>query len=604
MALSEKELAQYLRDSVSFDFSQRTVSSYEQIRRLNEEFYALEDPFAFTSLLTDVIGYDSQLIDIFNDLRTADRGFRYFANIGNREKPNAAVTFFLSDSRFEARKQELAKVYYAINTWLCFFGSEELKTEWTYCPICAAHVMSGVCSSCKTEQERFLPIMVELQTLLETEKSGTEAVLPPYYANISGKAQFSSYRARIDAIRKRREQKKRLDEERKKQAVIAPAIQELKNLEQKVLTEATRTEPTFDGILTALDSDPTIVNALIYDDKAVTDRIRSIRDHIARTKESLRQKTEQDELISTVKAHLSEFLVCKNGLENELNIPPSQMDPRRLRKVAEAAKNAFAKVIAVSPLLPQFFSYEEKQMMLDYQQKLEPNAERLIKSLTEAERLEEEKGRLLTALQSFKMKCDECRKNGAGAEKLLSAFNRDIENDRGFMECRKDPDWSNMYLSSTLSLRKLLDRLVREQTEKQSASAQARLSALSQRAKLAKPGDNLSQTLRSELASIKNDRRYNGVKGSQAYKAGISRLENDISTLEAKEAQYRQARQVKKIALIAAIAAAALVLVLIFALLIPKACRSDKEKNEESVSARSDTVSIVSTDNFYCVTNR
>ena len=90
MIISAKDLTKYIRDTVSFDFTKGTISSYDQIRRRYDDFYALENDQAFSALLNDVIGYDNQLIDIFVDLNTADRGFRFFANAKNRENPHIA----------------------------------------------------------------------------------------------------------------------------------------------------------------------------------------------------------------------------------------------------------------------------------------------------------------------------------------------------------------------------------------------------------------------------------------------------------------------------------------------------------------------------------
>ena len=86
MIISAKNLAKYFRDTVSFDFKKETISSYTQIRRRYDDFYALENTQAFSALLKDVIGHNDQLMDVFIDLNAAGCGFECFAEKANQDE--------------------------------------------------------------------------------------------------------------------------------------------------------------------------------------------------------------------------------------------------------------------------------------------------------------------------------------------------------------------------------------------------------------------------------------------------------------------------------------------------------------------------------------
>ena len=60
-----KDIAKYFRDSVTFDFSKQTITSFQQILRERDGFFALLDRGAFSALLNDCLSYDNQLVDIF-----------------------------------------------------------------------------------------------------------------------------------------------------------------------------------------------------------------------------------------------------------------------------------------------------------------------------------------------------------------------------------------------------------------------------------------------------------------------------------------------------------------------------------------------------------
>lgn len=584
MVLSSNELAEYLRGSVSFDFTQKTVSSYEQIRRLYEDFYVLEEPYAFTALLHDVIGYDNQLIDIFTDLHTADRGFRYFANIGNRENPNTALTFFLNDQRFEYHRDALAKVCFAINTWLSFFGSGELKTVWSVCPVCGSPLMEGICTggACKMKQDDFLSVMIELQTLLEAEKGGTETHLPEYYKNISPRAQFASYKARIDTIRGRRDQKKRSEEESKRKNAFALATKELKKLEEKARIEAAKDDPHFEDILNALNTEPLILDALSYGEQEFAESVNSVIERINVAKQEIKTKKENEALTATAKTHFLEFITCKASLESELGIPEEKLQISRLRETFEEAEKAFNKACATTAMLPQIFTEADGNLINEYRQYTRTQAQKMLLTLARRDRFAEHREELLSALRRFKAEYDECLSRGTGADKLLPLFMKELENNPGFIEYRKDTEWNNLYLNSTVQLKGQISRLIDDQARAQENSAHTKLSELSVAARQASPVALRSREMRTALASIQKDPYYNGIRETETYKADVLRLEKDIALLEAKEAQYLQIKRAKKIAVIAAATVVAVALILIFAIAIPKACRSSK--NDESVS--------------------
>ena len=286
MSISVQDLARYLNDSVCFDFSRETITSYNQIRRNYKDFYALESARAFRALLNDVIGLDDQLIDVFVDLQAADRGFRYFANEKNRKNPILAIAAFLGNDRFSYHMSDLGRVYFAINTWLCFYGSATLSEEWRECPLCASPVRDGVCTNtkCKTKADEFLPILIELEDLVMESKKGVEIILPKYIKLIEPNAQFGAYKVQLTEIDEKRKKEKKKQEDKKKQADIALAEKELEKFIAKKNIEDGKENPDYDSLLQELASNKIIEAALQYDNKKFNQKIEDYKADIKNTK--------------------------------------------------------------------------------------------------------------------------------------------------------------------------------------------------------------------------------------------------------------------------------------------------------------------------------
>ena len=317
MSISVRDLAQYLNDSVSFDFSKETISSYNQIRRQYEDFYVLENARAFRALLNDIIGVDDQLVDVFVDLQAADKGFRHFAEKKNRSRAINAIAAFLGNDRFSYHMSDLGRVYFAVNTWLCFYGSRELSQHWKSCPLCGNPITDGVCTNgkCKTEETEFLPILIELQALMLDAKGGKDITLPKYIKLIDPKAQFGAYMVELTEIDKKRKKQKKAEEAKQKKRDITLAERELEKLIEKKKIEDGKDNPKYDDLLQALKENKFIEAALQYDDQSFDEKVDAYKTDIHNAKIAVIERKEAEKRAQKEKVKQEDIALAEKELE-------------------------------------------------------------------------------------------------------------------------------------------------------------------------------------------------------------------------------------------------------------------------------------------------
>lgn len=541
MIISAKDLAKYIRDTVSFDFAKETISSYDQIRRRYDDFYAVENPRAFVALLNDVIGYDNQLIDVFVDLNAADRGFRYFSNSKNRDNPYIAISAFLGDERFEYHKQEIGRVYLAVNTWLCFFGAKEIDAEWKECPICGSAVTGGVCSgkSCKKKQEEFIPIMLELQSMLADEKNGIATKTPKYYKTIAPNSQFGSYKEQIDGIREKRKNREDAAHDEKMKKALAAGELELKKITESCKIESAKEHPDFDTIFGALNSSVAILDALKYGDRAFKTKVDELIANMNQQKfaAGLRKETEANR--AEAEADYNAFVAIKTAIDSELINPEFHLSRDIIRKMIADADTKYAKVNSMNVRFPDIYSPAQKTVIDEYVGMTKPSISKRLKKVELEVRLDAAKDRLMVVIGGLEQEYVRCKNLKDGASGLWNRFVTEVEKDAEFIDCRENPAWdSGIYQKETAPLKTKIVALLESQTREKKAALALQTSPLIQRVKNAKPRHKASAELRTALTQIKNNQYFDSIKTSAEYKKDVSWLENNIFKLEVNEESY------------------------------------------------------------------
>ena len=546
MSVSVKDLAQYLNDSVSFDFSKETISSYNQIRRRYKDFYALENARAFRALLNDIIGVDDQLVDVFVDLQAADKGFRYFAEKKNRDNAIIAVAAFLGNNRFSYHMSDLGRVYFAVNTWLCFYGSTELSQQWTECPICASPVNNGVCSNakCKAKAEDFLPMMIELQELVADGKKGKDITLPKYVKLIVAKAQFGVYKTQLTEIEDKRKKQAQAQEEKQKQADIALAEKELEKLIAKKKLEDGKDNPNYDTLLQLLASNKVVETALQYNDKEFNKKVDAYKADIQSAKSALTAKAEAKKQEGLAKEALKDFLMKKAELDNEITNKAGSLSLTKLQELFKATDASYLIVSAFNTRFPAMYSVPEKQAILGYATYTKPETVKIIKRKELDYRLDKAKDALVALVGELGNELEKCKNAKDGAEKLLDRFTNEIEKDPEFIDCREQASWDALYKQTVAPLKKAIDEEYAKQTGEKKKQFQQSVDELKKKVKAATPKNGKAKSFKKQLELIKSNKYFDSIKNSGEYKKEISKLEKQIDVLLEEESRFFAKRRI------------------------------------------------------------
>ena len=570
MGISAKDLAQYIRETVSFDFSNETISSYDQIRRRSGDFFAVEDTHAFFALLSDIIGKDNQLIDIFMDLQVADRGFKYFANAKNRDNPYIAISAFLGDERFEYHKQELDKIYFAINTWLCFFGASEISIIWDVCPICEGKISNSACNSCGKSHNDLMSVMLELQDILENEMQGKELALPRYYKDITPKSHFGYYKEKIDGLRESRI--KRLDAENalKEEKALALAAQELKKITAKVKIELAKENPDFDLLLNEINSNSAILDALRYDNRSFKNKVDKLLKEIQKEKEAHIKKNQIIAIKSESEGNFKDFVMIKSRLENEVLLVDSPTSYDDVNLMLELADELYNKVYTTVIKHPDVFTQSEIDVITDYQVSTKPKIVSKIKKAQYDAFLDDSKDILMTIIGDLEKEYERCKNLQDDAHLLWNRFVNDVEKSETFIDCREDKAWDIMYDEQISPLKRRIEALLKAQINAKTKALTELTEPLKSEIKLALPKHKQSEKFKERLTQIQNNPYFKSIYDSAVYKQEIAYLNKAISNLIKKEKDYFRKKWM--IIKITSVSAALLFIILysLFAYIIPK----------------------------------
>lgn len=541
MIISAKNLAKYFRDTVSFDFKKETISSYTQIRRRYDDFYALENTQAFSALLKDVIGHNDQLMDVFIDLNAAGCGFECFAEKANQDNPHRVLSSFLLQPRYGYYKDEIGRVYLAINTWLCFFGANEMNAQWDFCPICGSPVAAGACTGkgCKKKQEDFLPIMLELQSILSDEKREIPTSTPKYYKTITESAQFGTYKKQIDEMREQRKSRENAATDAKMKKALAAGIAELKKIKESLRIESAKENPDFDAILNELNGSSAVLEVLKYGDKSFKTDVDLITDSIIRQKDAAVLKRETEANKTDAEAYYKEFIAAKTDIDGELANSSSRVTTDEMKKKIADADKKHASVSSMNSKYPDIYSTAQKGVISAYEDVTRPAILEKLRRVAHIVRLDAAKDKLVFILGEIKKQYEICLRQKNGTKELFDRFVREVEQDAEFIECRKHSAWeSGVYQKEATPIRGKIVALLDTEVSEKKAALELKCTPLFDKLRRSKPKHKASTELWVGLNQIKSDKYFDSIKASAEYKRKITDLENGIYKLSTSEKRY------------------------------------------------------------------
>lgn len=540
MIITAKDLAEYFRRAVSFDFDRETILSYDQIRRNRDAFYTLENERAFVALLHDLVGFDDQLVDVFQDLNSVGRGLRYFAEERNRQNAFIAVSHLLNDERYSYHKTEIARVHLAINTWLCFFGAQEIPATFEKCPICASAVKGGACVNlkCRKKETDFVSILCELQDILTREERGEATALPKYYKLISQDAEFGQFKVKIDAIREKREAAEKEEDNKKIKKAIKEAERELEKLNEKLKVELAKENPDLDSILQELKENSKIVKALGYDEKSFDSKVEALMNEIQSAKNSLNSRKEAQAYKQEAIDSFKEFSNKKSALDMELSSSAVALPREQLKQMLDSANESYQAVISVNARFPGIYSQSEQDIIASYESTTRPSVEKRIKESIEEEILDKAKDTLVATIGEVERRIVVCQSLGDGANDVLDYYTKEVEQNKAFIDCRENPKWEKIYKDITTPVKTKIDTLVNDESRQKKKALKDKITPLKDRVKAAKPKDKLAYSLEAEYNEISKDSYFNSIKSSAEYKKEMTSLRRQITQLVNEQKKY------------------------------------------------------------------
>lgn len=319
MTKTPTDIAKYFRESITFDLKNNPINTYKQIKDAYDDFFTLIDREAFIALLNDILYYDNQLKDIFCDLYDTELGIQCFANQDARKYPRMRITYFLTQPKYQYHKNNITKIYFAINTWLAFFDENIIEPEWEKCPFCGKPIKNNICTGiyCGKTREEAMKAAIELSNLLLEAKEGITISTPSYWYNIEEGSEFyNDYKSPILTYTK----KQRDQEEEKKQNTINEGIKELNKIKAALIIEIDKENPNFDNLLTNLSSSNAIKDASAFNDRSFTQKLNQIKKQIIKKQDEQKTRKELSEKFGSFNDTIDHFITAYTRLNNALTI--------------------------------------------------------------------------------------------------------------------------------------------------------------------------------------------------------------------------------------------------------------------------------------------
>ncbi|MBQ7827341.1 MAG: hypothetical protein IJ386_03660 [Clostridia bacterium] len=239
-------VAEVFRSSVEFDMvitSTMDIVSPLQLSFHSDNFEALLDAGSFKKILKGIKGLDRNVRGIFEELHDAELGITIFADRRIRETPRRVIARFLNRPEYSYHENDTAELYFAVNTWLSFYGDAEISEEWEACPMCGSPMRDYVCtnSGCKTGSYVAFDAMLSFEKYLLDTASGLDTAEPELWHKIKPGSEFDRvYKKQFDG---NRDETDAADGE-------ADAAEELASVLKRVASELSDSdvEPKDDGV--------------------------------------------------------------------------------------------------------------------------------------------------------------------------------------------------------------------------------------------------------------------------------------------------------------------------------------------------------------------
>lgn len=203
-SITPAAVAEVFRSSVEFDMvvtSTMDIVSASQLSFHSDCFAELLDGGSFRRILKGIKGLGRNVRGIFEELHDADLGIVAFADRRIRETPRRVIAQFLNRPEYSYHENDIAELYFAVNTWLAFFGDSEISEEWEACPMCGSPMRDYVCTAagCKTGSYVAHDAMLSFEKYLLDTASGIDAEEPELWHKIMPGSEFYRvYKQQVD----------------------------------------------------------------------------------------------------------------------------------------------------------------------------------------------------------------------------------------------------------------------------------------------------------------------------------------------------------------------------------------------------------------------
>ena len=537
--LTPEAIAEFFRKSVSFDFKKETISSFVQIQRYPSAFFSLLDRDAFSSLLHDSISRDNQLEDIFMDIFDAGLGIHKLADARSRMMPGSIIAYFLNTPKYQYHQNDVAKIYLAYSAWLIFFGGKKIDPEWKKCPFCGSPVKDGTCTNraCKKTNKIFLSAARELANVLETERGGTQAATPTFWDSIAEGSEFyAEYKAEIEALRKKRDDDKRLGNEVKRKEVIDKAKAELVLIGKEISTESMKEAPDFDAILTKLSKNTTIQEALKLNDRSFESDVADVKKTIDRYRKEYKKKIEDTEMQSTFKKTLDLFM--KDAVLLEEEIASGSRSLPEIKALFDETDNAYAQV--KKDVSANHFALEkaEADRLEEYKNSLRPSAVDYISKKEYQQKLMKKQTDLMIKVNLLLNLFTGVQAADDKSKELKQKFESEIEKNTEYDVIRLER--KSQYDEIVDPIRRKLDELIKEENAVKMQDFVAHTDELMRSIDTASPAKVSAGSYGRQLYDLKENEYYASIRTTGEYVRRVSVIKEMVTVLREAEDIYKQ----------------------------------------------------------------
>ncbi len=538
MLRTEKEIAQYFKESVFVDFEGKDISSYNQIIRQRDDFYSLIDREAFSALLNDCLNDDNQLQDVFMDIFDAKLGIHKFAAPSSRTSPKMVITFFLNEDKYKYHQSDISKVYTAFNTWLVFFGADTISPEWSICPFCGQPVKGGACSNgdCKKSNSDFIKASLELAAMLADEKEGKGAPTPAYWHLIKTGAEFDiEYKREIDSLRFERNKDDILKAEAKKNEAVQSAIAELNLISANLDLEDAKAQPDFDSILRELNGNKIIQEAFKFNDPELNGKIEELKKAVNFKKQQHKRRKDNAAKAKDFDETVKNFLHYNVILEQEFSVSSKSLP--RVKEAYDNAKQKYAEVVVYINNGFEINSSEISEVISRYEDELSTQVSEYITSAEHEQHLLEKQEKLSVSVNVLLNQCNSIRVGEGKAKEIEQRFNTEIECNKLFNDYRVER--RSQYDELVTPIRVKISELIKLDNDQKIKDFKNQTKQLLKEVQDAKPRDMKSSVFNLQYEGIKSSDYFNSIVSSSEFVSTMNTIKSKINALAKAESAYK-----------------------------------------------------------------